>query len=105
MSLLRYVVLHHTGIESPHYDLMLELTPGSDLATWRSPRWPPLPTDESTQLANHRRDYLEYEGPVSGNRGEVKCVGSGGHQILEKSPTSLLIRLDNGSQIKLFFRV
>ena len=36
---LRYAILHHTGIPSPHFDLMFETAPGSDLATWRVERW------------------------------------------------------------------
>ena len=74
---LRYVVLRHDGIAEPHYDLMFETEPGSLLATWRSPVWPIGDRVRLTPLPPHRRDYLEYEGPVSGNRGEVKRVARG----------------------------
>jgi hypothetical protein len=80
-DVLRYVVLHHTGIDKPHFDLMLETAPGSLLATWRLPRWPvdeQLPIDK---LAAHRRDYLEYEGPLTGNRGEVRRVLAGTYRL------------------------
>jgi hypothetical protein len=101
MPALRYVVLHHSRIDEPHYDLMLELEPGSELATWRTPHWPPQPTDDFTPLASHRRDYLEYEGPISGNRGEVRRVAAGLHQIVEDSDKRLVIRLTDGPQIEL----
>ena len=75
--LLRYAILYHSGVETPHYDLMFETSPGSELATWRSPVWPLLQPAVLTRLADHRRDYLTYEGPVSNNRGEVKQVSAG----------------------------
>src|SRR3954468_711103 len=80
-SPLRYVILHHTGVAKPHFDLMLETAPGSLLATWRLPRWPvdeQLPIDK---LAEHRRDYLEYEGELLGNRGEVKHTTDGTYRM------------------------
>ena len=92
---LRYVVLHHTGVENPHYDLMLELTPGSQLSTWRLPHWPPTPGDPFTPLPNHRRDYLEYEGPISNNRGQVKRIAAGSFQILSRNSSALVIMLEN----------
>jgi hypothetical protein len=101
MSTLRYVVLHHSDINEPHYDLMIETAPGSDLATWRVSHWPPGVNDAFTPLPPHRKDYLEYEGAVSGNRGKVLRVASGIHQILENSPTHFVIYLDEDHQIKL----
>jgi hypothetical protein len=75
---LRYVILRHEGIEHPHYDLMLETSPGSPaLATWRLPEWPIAARAGVTRLADHRRDYLEYEGPVSENHGTVRRVVQG----------------------------
>jgi hypothetical protein len=79
--LLRYVVLRHDGINDPHFDLMLELTAGAALATWRLPVWPLGGRARVIRLADHRRDYLDYEGPVSGNRGTVSRVASGTHQL------------------------
>jgi hypothetical protein len=75
---LRYVVLHHTGgVDPPHFDLMFETDPGSPLATWRSPQWPITGRTMTTRIANHRREYLEYEGPLTDNRGEVHRVAAG----------------------------
>jgi hypothetical protein len=101
MPALRYVVLLHRQIDLPHYDLMVELTPGSDLATWRIAHWPPEANDDFTPLPLHRRHYLEYEGPISGDRGQVLRVASGTHSILENSPSRLLICLEDGRRVEL----
>src|SRR6185436_5473214 len=74
---VRWVVLHHTGVDEPHFDLMYEQQPGSTLTTWRLPEWPPAQYVPATPLAEHRRDYLDYEGPVSNNRGSVRRVADG----------------------------
>jgi len=87
---LRYAVLHHTGVPAPHYDLMFELTPGNRLATWRCPDWPAESGTLVERLADHRRDYLDYEGPVSNNRGQVARV-LGGTLRLEALTNDLVI--------------
>lgn len=74
---LRFVVLRHEGIDDPHFDLMFERSPGSALVTWRSDIWPLVPDTKLVQLADHRRAYLDYEGPISGNRGHVRRVTAG----------------------------
>jgi hypothetical protein len=49
---------------------MLETEAG--LATWRLSSPPGLgPPIAAELLSVHRREYLDYEGPVSGNRGTV----------------------------------
>lgn len=73
----RYVVLHHEDIAEPHFDLMIESSPGGGLLTWRSSSWPIDAEVQLIQLGEHRRDYLEYEGPISGDRGFVKRVAGG----------------------------
>ena len=74
----RFVVLHHTGWGQEHLDLMIEPAPGAQkLHTWRVPCWPLRDGVRLTPLGEHRREYLEYEGPVSGGRGEVRCVARG----------------------------
>lgn len=78
---MRYVVLHHVGYRHPHFDLMIETAPGSTLMTWRCADWPVVAGDEVVQLADHRRDYLTYEGPVSNNRGDVKRIAGGTCEI------------------------
>lgn len=97
--MLRYVVLHHTGYGDAHFDLMFETADGSPLATWRSSTWPAI--SNLTSLADHRRMYLDYEGPVSDNRGHVKRVAAGTHVILEHTPHRLHVQLDDGQQLDL----
>jgi hypothetical protein len=97
---LRYVVLHHTGVSDPHYDLMCEWQNRSDLITLRFAKWPPDEQSTFTRLANHRRAYLEYEGPISGNRGSVSRVQSGHCAIEIDRDDSFLIRLDHGIEIR-----
>lgn len=77
MPPLRYVVLRHSDIAEPHFDLMFETLPGSMLATWRSERWPIDSVTPLIRLRDHRRFYLDYEGELSGQRGNVQRVAEG----------------------------
>ena len=65
----RYVILTHDH-PSLHWDLMFEHEEA--LRTWRLSA---TPTNGATVIAqaldDHRRMYLDYEGPVSNNRGTV----------------------------------
>jgi hypothetical protein len=65
----RYVILEHDHPER-HWDFMLES--GDVLRTWRLAA-PPRPgaAVPAEPIFDHRRVYLDYEGPVSGNRGTV----------------------------------
>jgi hypothetical protein len=77
MPSFRYVILHHSDVDEPHFDLMFETYPGSPLATWRSDQWPIERPLNLTRLRDHRRFYLDYEGPVSDHRGAVQRVTDG----------------------------
>ena len=90
---LRYVVLRHEGVADPHYDFMLELSPGAALTTWRCDTWPFRATIPLTPLADHRREYLTYEGPVSGGRGTVTRVAGGEYDLIHKGRVMLIVRL------------
>jgi hypothetical protein len=70
----RYVILRHElppgDVRGLHWDLMLEL--GEVLRTWALDAEPlTLPVIASRELPDHRLAYLDYEGPISGNRGSV----------------------------------
>ena len=85
----RFAVLHHlTPPASPrdtHWDLMLEQD--GKLETWAFPE--PLAPDTAQtiqRLADHRIRYLDYEGPVSGNRGTVKRWDWGPYLLLASGP-------------------
>lgn len=86
----RYVILTHDH-PFPHLDLMLDT--GAVLRTWRllgDPRaGGPVPAES---LPEHRRAYLDYEGPISGGRGRVIRWDEGGYEVLEESATGLKLR-------------
>jgi hypothetical protein len=60
---------------------MVEVTPGSPLITWRCDRWPIDRPTPLTFLPDHRNAYLEYEGPISGDRGHVMQVETGTYTL------------------------
>jgi hypothetical protein len=76
----RYVLLHHDW-PTVHYDLMIEVD--GELYTWRLPS--PLSPGEQLieRIANHRLEYLNYEGPVSNNRGQVKRFAKGNYVVVQ----------------------
>lgn len=78
MFTTRFVILHHRLPASEHWDLMIEQPEA--LATWQLGRDPAAGCAEDVptrRLPDHRKVYLEYEGPVSGDRGEVSRVEEG----------------------------
>ncbi len=87
---MRYVVLHHTGVNPEHFDLIVEppsAGAGELLPTWRIEA-PPGAWSEATaavRQADHRPIYMEYEGEISGNRGRVKRVAAGVAEVREWS--------------------
>ena len=92
----RFVVLYHEmpagDRRQSHFDLMLER--GAVLRTFTLPRWPA--SDESVPcepLADHRLAYLSYEGPISGNRGQVTRHESGEYDLITDSPGKLVLSL------------
>ena len=88
MSASRFVVLEH---DHPflHWDLLLE--EGSVLKAWRLLQpirpevWIP-----SESLPDHRPFYLDYEGPVSRNRGTVKRLFEGRYRVEETGEQATL---------------
>ena len=80
----RFVILHHTGVAPPHFDLMLE---GPDhLWPWAC-ELNPMELDEGEHSSarpqlDHRKHYLHHEGPVSGGRGAVTRVAEGTYRLL-----------------------
>jgi len=90
----RYVVLHHTGIDEPHFDFMFETAPGSPLTTFRLSQWPEIENTEVTKLRDHRRAYLTYEGDVSSDRGRVDRVAEGEVMVVRSGSGWLLQHAD-----------
>ena len=92
----RYVIVHHAGIASPHFDLLFEWEPGEPLTSFRCPAWPPSVGDVWDERPDHRRLYLDYEGPIDGDRGRVARVATGTirHATLASDPPSLALAFD-----------
>jgi hypothetical protein len=90
---LRFVVLYHDQIPGPHFDLMFEIKPGGELATWRSPRWPIGSETPLTALHPHRPAYLQFEGDLSENRGRVRRIAAG---TFRRDEEGAIVFLDPG---------
>lgn len=82
----RFAILTHDH-PSLHWDFLLEQ--GESCLTWRLLKSPDsLGEIPAEAIADHRLLYLDYEGPVSGNRGTVKRWDAGTFEWL--SPIELL---------------
>ncbi len=93
----RFVVLTH---DHPflHWDFMLEQ--GESLRTWRLSAEPNSGEEISAEpLSDHRLEYLVYEGPVSGDRGEVTQWDRGEYEVIEESQDKLSVQL-HGEKLK-----
>ena len=109
----RFVLLRHECPEDyrsgPHWDLMFEREGSTDeyrLATWSLQQLPQawstalglepvarsLNPTSATLLADHRAAYLEYEGPISGDRGSVARCAGGEFRWLEEQ--TALVRIE-----------
>tara|TARA_R110002095_G_scaffold157083_1_gene136326 strand:- start:1073 stop:1447 length:375 start_codon:yes stop_codon:yes gene_type:complete len=99
----QYVILRHDFPEL-HWDLMLEHA--GVLKTWRLPAPPEIdPASDlssidliAEELPDHRLAYLEYEGPVSGNRGEVSRWDHGTFSFLELND-GVIVALLTGEEL------
>jgi hypothetical protein len=84
----RFVVLRHEmpagAVRASHWDLMLEQE--GALRTWALDEAPRADADiDALELAVHRVAYLQYEGPVSGDRGHVTRWDEGEFQLVHES--------------------
>ncbi len=77
----RFVILHHIGCEQPHWDFLLEQEEA--LATWQLYQDPLAGGKELFRIQDHRKMYLDYEGPIEGGRGEVNRVCAGTYELIE----------------------
>jgi hypothetical protein len=76
----RFVILRHNSPRGEHFDFMLEA--GGVLKTWALPDPPQAGVEMDCEaLADHRLAYLDYEGPVSANRGVVTRWDSGTYTV------------------------
>ena len=89
---MRFVILKHQGHGDLHYDLMLE--GGEKLITWNCSQNPIThPTTEYRRIADHRKAYLTYEGPVSQNRGTVERIDTGRYDAIEINDSHWKVQL------------
>ncbi|MHC5111259.1 MAG: DNA polymerase ligase N-terminal domain-containing protein [Planctomycetota bacterium] len=106
----RFVILHHVPDRGEHFDqhwdLMIEQQ--RVLLTWQLAR---NPVGECTgpiaarRIADHRKQYLDYEGPISNNRGSVTRVEEGLCEIHRHEDREIAVtlegkRLSGGYQIR-----
>jgi hypothetical protein len=100
---VRFVILHHhqVGREQKdrqfkeHWDFMVEQ--GDSLATWQLFENPTINrrvTISAVRIGDHRKAYLDYEGPISRGRGYVRRVDSGTCVVKESTPTAWVVELD-----------
>lgn len=76
----RFVILEHRW-NGVHYDLMLEDPSTGALRTWAIDAAIVAGVELPARvLADHRRAYLDYEGPVSGDRGTVRRLDRGTYE-------------------------
>ena len=91
----RFVILRH---DHPylHWDLLLE--EDTSCRCWRLLREPcsgePIAAE---RLPPHRLQYLDYEGPVTGNRGNVRRIVSGSYFVGESAEEELHIGLTHNT--------
>lgn len=88
---MRYVILRHEvpsgSPRGSHWDLMFEVDADGELRTWAVEQSPDSPTvQDALALPDHRREYLTYEGPISGDRGTVARWDEGTYELLLPPP-------------------
>ena len=101
----RFVILHHIAPGGEHWDFMIEQE--DHLATWQMAR---EPTDrqafpiECVRINDHRKRYLDYEGPISGGRGVVTRVDQGTYGCLFVDESTWVLHLQ-GRRLQGEFRL
>jgi len=96
----RFVILHHLTAGGEHWDLMLEQEDG--LLTWQmlaEPRGRDAFPVDCIRISDHRKFYLDYEGPVSGGRGVVSRFDHGTYERLSADEQTWTIVL-NGQRLR-----
>ena len=87
----RFAILTHDH-PSLHWDFLLEN--GSSCRTWRLLKPPDTPSEIPAEaIADHRLMYLDYEGPVSGDRGMVTQWDTGTFEWLANGDDLVEVRL------------
>jgi len=88
----RYAILEH-DFPVVHWDFLLEAD--EVLQTWRLAAPPAAgKVISAVSLPAHRRLYLDYEGPVSDDRGQVVRWDAGVFSWLSREQEKLAVQLD-----------
>ncbi len=90
-----FVLLEHRRGKDVHWDFMIELPGRGELATWRLAADPavergPIAADA---IFAHPRRFLDYEGPLRGDKGQVRRIDRGEAEILPCADDRLRCRL------------
>jgi len=109
MQRLATVILRHASRLDVHYDWLLDPPSGGLRDTGMASGAPPLLWTGRTALApqawaivrtwrieqigDHRRDYLTYEGPLTGGRGTVRRADHGWFTPIIWRPRRIVLRL------------
>ena len=89
--LLRHEMPGHAA-RPLHWDFMMES--GDVLRTWALAAFPQPDLEiVAEQLADHRRKYLDYEGPILPDRGAVTREDRGTFEVLTENAQCLRLRL------------
>ena len=98
----RFVILEHNHLEL-HWDFMLEC--GTVLLTWRFAAAPgPAEAISATRSFDHRLIYLDYEGPLTGGRGQVLRWDRGTFTWQLQAPDRVEVQL-NGDRLRGLLRL
>jgi hypothetical protein len=91
-----FVLLEHqTSDGAVHWDLLIEVSGQERLATWRLAENPIGRPDAiaAERIGDHRRVYLDYEGPLSEDRGKVRRLDRGACRVGYASGNALIAEL------------
>ncbi|MFI4916744.1 MAG: hypothetical protein ACIAS6_09605 [Phycisphaerales bacterium JB060] len=85
---------------SGHFDWMLAVDDHGPLVTFRLERdiSEDLGAFDGQRIADHRRRYLAYEGPITGNRGVVSRVAAGDAIVSYQSEEAIELKLNLGTR-------
>jgi len=93
----RFAILEHNHLDL-HWDLMLELP--DTLKTFKLSSKPACNTIAQIKLQpDHRKVYLDYEGPISGDRGSVTRWDFGTFEWLQQNDEHIKVRLSGNKLI------
>ena len=86
---------HHTRSDAVHWDFLIEVPDVELLATWRLAEDPTQQAGEiaAERIADHRPAFLDYEGPLSADRGSVRRVDRGTATVQRRGDLGLLAEL------------